>query len=201
MTQPTDAHLLASIAGTLDAGRELELSEQLATRPERMARRARLAAELDPPVQPGVWSLPPVGAWGHAQASRIQIEPMLSMDAGALIRPGARLRIALPTEEAPEGAELVVLWRGTGAWERVLPTPGLGSLPMSALTRDGQTTVQVVVQPAAARQWWAVVVLPPGAVADWFADEALISVAVQQALADRSAAASVVAWDVTLPET
>jgi hypothetical protein len=200
VNEPTDALLLASIAGALDPGRDLELAEQLASRPALRARRDRLAAAVLPAAPEGPWQMPPVGAWGRTGASSITVQPMLSMEAGAAIRPGARLRIALPVEDAPDDALLVVLWRGNGPWQRILPGPGMGALPLSAVVTGAEATVQVVVQPGAAHQRWAVVVLPPGIVSDWTGDEEAVSSAVQQALADRKAAASVVAWDVRLPD-
>jgi len=196
MNEPTDALLLASISGVLDPGRDLELAEQLATRPDLVARRERLAAAVLPAAPEGPWQMPPVGAWGRTGASSITVEPMLSMEAGAAIRPGARLRIALPVEDAPADALLVVLWRGDGPWRRILPAPGMGALPLAAVVQEDEASVQVVVQPGAAHQRWAVVVLPPGVVSDWNATEEEVSAEVQQALADRKAAASVVAWDV-----
>lgn len=196
MNEPTDALLLASISGVLDPGRDLELAEQLATRPDLVARRERLAAAVLPAAPAGPWQMPPVGAWGRTGASSITVEPMLSMEAGAAIRPGARLRIALPVEDAPADALLVVLWRGGGPWQRILPAPGMGALPLAAVVQEGEASVQVVVQPGAAHQRWAVVVLPPGIVSDWTAAEEDVSASVQRALAARRAAASVVAWDV-----
>lgn len=198
MNEPTDAILLASISGVLDPGRAAELADLLAIRPGLLVRRDRMVAELIPASGPSVWRMPPVGAWGRQGATSISVQPMLSMDAGPAIRPGARLQIALPTDDAPEGAELVVLWRGNGAWQRVLPTPGLGALPLSALAATGAATVQVVVQPGATRQRWAVVVLPPGVVSDWTVGEDAVSDSVQRALVEGVAAATVVAWDVTL---
>lgn len=199
MTPVSDTLLLASVAGVLDPGRQDELSARLARDPALAARRDRLATELGSPARRPQWTLPPVGVWGRPQVSAASARPVLHLEAGAGLRPGNRVRLTVPTEGWPADTEVVVLWRGDGDWQRVLPTPGAPGVPVAVLQgQAGAPALEVVVQPSAAHQRWAVVLVPTGVVADWAAPEAEVQQALQRAIMDERASATVVGFDVTL---
>lgn len=197
MNTVTDTLLLASIAGVLDPGRQDELSARLAGDPALAARRARLAAELEPGKVRRRWNLPPVGVWGRPQVSAASARPVLHLEAGAGLRPGHRIKVTVPAEGMAPDAEVVVLWRGEGDWQRVLPGPGMPCVPLSALqVPDQAPSLEVVVQPEAAHQRWAVLLAPKGVVADWSAPEDDILEALQRAIVEKKAAATVLGFDI-----
>lgn len=197
MTPVSDTLLLASVAGVLDPGRMDELSALLARDPALTARRDRLAAELGTPTARRGWSLPPVGVWGRPQASAASARPVLHLEASTGLRPGNRIRLTVPAGDWASDTEVVVLWRGDGDWQRILPTPGAPGVPLAALLgQEGDPALEVVVQPDAAHQRWAMVLVPAGVVADWAAPDAAVQQTLQRAIMDEQASATVVGFEV-----
>ena len=153
-----------------------------------------------------VWSSGgPPGASSSAQEEPLAFLPIdlppsvheLHLEAGAGLRPGHRIKVTVPAEGMAPDAEVVVLWRGEGDWQRVLPGPGMPCVPLSALQVPGQApSLEVVVQPEAAHQRWAVILAPKGVVADWSAPEDDILEALQRAIVEKKAAATVLGFDI-----
>ena len=200
MKRIDDGLLLAAAAGALDPSSAQVLADQLAMRPADAARLQRLQAELEPdkPVPHG-WALPPTGSWGHAARRPFQAAPVLNMEGARGLRPGSRVRMTLPTTDGIPQARLLVLWRGSGSWQCMIPRAGEPPIPVEQIREDasGVRAIEVVMQADAASQQWAVVVVSGTLSVDW-SDEAGVASAVLGAVAQRAATLDVVRFAVDI---
>ncbi|HCH62599.1 MAG: hypothetical protein CL927_11820 [Deltaproteobacteria bacterium] len=199
MKRIEDGLLLAAAAGALDPGRAQDLADRLAVRPTDAARLQRLQAALEPSKSSSHgWRLPPSGRWGSVVQRPLQAAPVLHMDGSHGLRPGARVRLSLPSTDGIEDPGLLVLWRGTGSWQCMIPQPGSAPIAVERIPAgtDGIRVIEVVMQPDAARQHWAVVMVPGALDVDWTDVEA-VPTAVLEAVAQRRATLDVVAFAVT----
>ena len=195
-----DDLMLAAAANALDPGRAQDLSERLAVRPADAARLRRLRAELgSKPATGGPWSLPPSGRWGSAARRPLHAEPVLHMDGARGLRPGARVRLSLPSADGVQDPSLLVLWRGNGPWQCMIPRPGAPPVSVERVpaSADGVRAIEVVMQAGAARQHWGVVMVPGELDVDW-SDAAAVPAAVLEAVAQRRATLDVVAFEVVV---
>lgn len=198
MKRIEDGLLLAAAGGALDPGRAQDLADRLAVRPTDAARLQRFQAELDPkPAPTRTWRLPPSGRWGSAARQPLQAAPVMHMDGSRGLRPGARVRLSLPSTDDIADPALLVLWRGQGDWQCMIPRPGSPPVPVEKIPANahGNRSIDVVMQGGAARQQWAVVIVPGDLDADW-SDPAAVAGAVLEAVAQRKATLDVVCFEV-----
>ena len=179
MTIP-DRVLRAYLGGALEPGRIDDLEAELETSAALRARLAALSAELSAelsPAQPAprstapAWRLPPPGAMGP-WSLRASAAPVAVMGADTP-RPGDRVRISVVGLDDPADHLVVVLWRGDGDWEVMLPASErqrvtADRLPVDA---DGARYLDVTVRPDAPRQRWALALPPADEPIDWAAPE------------------------------
>jgi hypothetical protein len=115
------------------------------------------------------------------------------MDGNRGLRAGSRVRLSLPATTGLDDPHLLVLWRGGGPWQCMIPRPGAAPIAVSQIPAgaDGEQHIEVVMQAAAPRQQWAVVLISGELAVDW-SDEGAVSSAVLAAVAQGEASLDVV---------
>ena len=172
MPQPTDATLLAHLAGALEPGPEAEVRAELSRSTALQHRLARLRRRTEPPPQR--FRIPPPGIFGGRRPVPIRAMPAAVMSAEAedadsphhriAARPGERWRLHITAQPTPERLTPIVLERlEDGAWEVTFPededdlltladlptsTAGAHLLDLGAPTTPGDHRMALALIPA-----------------------------------------------------
>ena len=154
--------LWAYAGGALEPGRVVEVEAALRSSAALRTRLSVVSAELagwgEPAPDP--WRMPPAGV-AHRGFGRVRQEAVGVMGPVG-VRPGDRRRIVLDADDPPADAVVVVLWRGDGPWEVLLPRVAAQVVPLGRLPRDpaGHPYLDVRVRPDASVQRWSVALMP-----------------------------------------
>jgi len=180
MYHVSDAELLALVVGALEPSRALELEEVLAAEPALRLRKATLASSMALGEAPRHgWRIPAPGV-----GMKLRLSASAAPVMGGELRPGDRFRVRVDRTEEPS-RRIRVLFRKGEDWEVVYPSApeeelAVAELPVDA---DGKRHIDLVAQPPAGHQRWAVALADAGDGVDWDAPETERWAALQSGIA------------------